>query len=106
MVICNTSTELGHQKNGVVSSHVTEANVVELSPVSCLLVKHWFSSASPEIVSRLDDCTGKAVAVDGRHCLCKNKTHAEHKSGKLLQKLTAKVGERVSGKLPATAVII
>jgi len=35
-VICNTLTELGHQKNGVVPSQVAESNVVKLAPVSHL----------------------------------------------------------------------
>jgi len=62
-VICNTLTELGHQKNGVVSSQVAAGYVVKLSPVSHLLVKHGFSSAYPEIVSRCINSTGVAVVV-------------------------------------------
>jgi len=69
-VVCHTLTELGHEKNGVVSSQVAEGYVVKLSPVSHLVVKHGFSSASPESVSRYIVSTGEAVVVvDSRHCL-------------------------------------
>jgi len=61
--ICDTLTELGHEKNGVVSSEVAEGYVVKLSPVSHLLVKQGFSSACPEIVSRCIDSTGVSVVV-------------------------------------------
>jgi len=64
-VICDTLTELGHEKNGVVSSQVAEGYVVKLSPVSHLLVKQGFSSAYPEIVSRCINSTGAAVVVVG-----------------------------------------
>ena len=73
-VICHTLTELGHEKNGVVSSQIAEGYVVKLSPVSHLVVKHGFGSASPESVSRFIVSTGIAVVVvdssgsgNGRH---------------------------------------
>jgi len=71
-VICDTLTELGHEKNGVVSSQVAEGHVVKLSPVSHLLVKQGFGSASPESVSRCIVGMGVAIVVvdsssNGRH---------------------------------------
>ena len=70
-IIGNTLAELGHEKNGVVSSQVAEGYVVELAPVSHLLVEHWFCSAGPQTVSWLVNHTSVAVVVDdGCHCLC------------------------------------